>query len=133
MDFQQAFTRVDYRQELMSQSRDQKLAFLAGLNAVCSNDTPHLNELCSWLQSCIEDELEIPQRGDREVVEQRKVKGVTYQHEKIKCGKKTCKCAKGNLHGPYWYSYSRQGGKLKTKYIGKQRPTALDVMGSPQQ
>jgi hypothetical protein len=64
MNFHHTFTCVAYRQELMSQFKEQKLAFLAGLNAVCGSDTPHLNELRSWLQSCVEDEFEIPQRGD---------------------------------------------------------------------
>ncbi len=53
------------------------------------------------------------------MVERRQVKGVTYQLEKIRCGKAGCKCAKGALHGGYWYAYFRSHGKLKSKYIGK--------------
>jgi len=80
--------------------------------------TPALNELRDWLKSIIEP-LPVPTRSDREVVEIKKIKGVTYRHEKIRCGKPTCKCAKGSLHGPYWYAYSKKNGKLSSKYIGK--------------
>ena len=127
IDFDQAFTRVDYRLELETQPKDQKLAFLAGLEAVCAADTPKLCELRDWLKSTIEEAEPILTRSDsqsdrgtnREVVEVKKIKGVTYQHEKIRCGNPTCKCAKGSLHGPYWYAYSKKNGKLSSKYIGK--------------
>lgn len=35
----------------------------------------------------------------------------------VKCGKSTCHCAVGNLHGPYWYLFWRQGGRLRKRYI----------------
>jgi len=52
------------------------------------------------------------------VVEQRQDDGVTYQLERVRCGKERCrKCP----HGPYWYAYYRKGfgGKVVSKYIGK--------------
>lgn len=40
---------------------------------------------------------------------------VTMREEYIKCGKECCnKCR----HGPYYYGYWREKGKLKKKYIG---------------
>ncbi|MBD1909853.1 MULTISPECIES: DUF6788 family protein [unclassified Leptolyngbya] len=44
-----------------------------------------------------------------------------YQLERIRCGKAGCKCAgeNGKLHGPYWYVYWRDAGKLKSRYVGK--------------
>jgi hypothetical protein len=48
---------------------------------------------------------------------------VTYRQEYVKCGKPTCtKCSDGPGHGPYWYAYRREGGKLKKKYLGKNAP-----------
>ncbi|MFQ6090242.1 MAG: DUF6788 family protein [Candidatus Bipolaricaulia bacterium] len=44
---------------------------------------------------------------------------VTYRQERVKCGAK-CNCNDGQGHGPYWYSYQREDGKLKKKYIGKE-------------
>jgi hypothetical protein len=46
-------------------------------------------------------EPDIRQRPDREVVERKRVGGITYQLERVRCGKPNCKCAKGALHGPY--------------------------------
>lgn len=34
-----------------------------------------------------------------------------------KCGRPGCKCARGLLHGPYFYNFYREAGKLKKSYI----------------
>jgi hypothetical protein len=44
---------------------------------------------------------------------------VTYRLESVKCGKPGCtKCP----HGPYWYAYFREGGKVRSRYIGPELP-----------
>lgn len=46
----------------------------------------------------------------------------TVVKEKVRCGDESCKCASGNpedRHGPYLYRYYREGGKLKSEYVGK--------------
>ena len=41
---------------------------------------------------------------------------VSYRLEQVNCGKPGCsKCP----HGPYWYAYWREGGKVRSKYIGR--------------
>lgn len=57
----------------------------------------------------------------REVVEARHLGDRLYQLERVRCGKTGCKCAgeQGELHGPYWYAYWREEGKLKSRYVGK--------------
>ena len=56
--------------------------------------------------------------------------GVTYRRESVRCGKPGCtKCP----HGPYWYAYYRDGGRLRSRYIGRELPaevTALTMSGS---
>jgi len=47
---------------------------------------------------------------------------------KVQCGKPNCKCAAGNLHGPYWYLEWMEGTKRKWKYLGK---TLTDKQGNP--
>lgn len=48
--------------------------------------------------------------------------------EYIKCGKKRCKCYDTTYrHGPYWYGYFRENGKLKKVYIGKTLPNEHQV------
>jgi hypothetical protein len=59
--------------------------------------------------------------GGRAVVEERPAPGGCYRLEFVRCGK--CgRCAEGPAHGPYWYLYTRRGGRLTSRYIGKQLP-----------
>lgn len=57
----------------------------------------------------------------REVVTTQRIGDRLYQLERVRCGKVGCKCAgeAGELHGPYWYAYWRDQGKLKSRYVGK--------------
>ena len=79
--------------------------------------------LRTWLDEQIAEDEKPPEveiKKDREVVETKKEGRITYQSELIKCGKANCRCATdGQLHGPYWYAYRKQGQKLKSWYIGK--------------
>ena len=43
----------------------------------------------------------------------------TYRCEYVHCRKAHCS---GCPHGPYWYGYERQKGKLHKKYFGKRDP-----------
>ena len=44
---------------------------------------------------------------------------VTYRQEHVRCGRANCtRCP----HGPYWYAYWREGGRLRSRYIGKELP-----------
>jgi hypothetical protein len=43
---------------------------------------------------------------------------ITYRQEWIRCSSQ-CKCNQGKGHGPYFYAYWRDQGKLRSKYIGK--------------
>jgi hypothetical protein len=60
------------------------------------------------------------------IVEQQPYEGKTYQLEKRRCGKDECVCMDGEIsevgHGPYWYAYWRESGKLKNMYVGKRAP-----------
>jgi hypothetical protein len=47
----------------------------------------------------------------------------TIRQEYVKCGKWDCpRCE----HGPYYYAYSKENGKLRKKYIGEYRPSMRD-------
>ncbi|HWD08327.1 MAG TPA: hypothetical protein VHA57_04450 [Actinomycetota bacterium] len=44
---------------------------------------------------------------------------VGYRLQRVKCGKPGCtRCP----HGPYWYAYWREGGRVRTRYIGRELP-----------
>ena len=60
---------------------------------------------------------------------------VTYRLESVRCGKEGCKTCP---HGPYWYAYYREEGKLKSRYIGRELPADVqatlverDLSGAP--
>ena len=45
---------------------------------------------------------------------------VTFRQERVRCGRASCtRCP----HGPYWYAYWREGGRLHSRYIGKDLPS----------
>jgi hypothetical protein len=48
---------------------------------------------------------------------------VTYQLERVQCGKPKCR----RWHGPYWYAYWSAGGRTRSLYIGKTLRPAADV------
>jgi hypothetical protein len=58
--------------------------------------------------------------------------GGRYRLEKVQCGKQCSTCAEGPEHGPYWYLYRRRGGKLVSRYIGKELP-AETAAAEPEQ
>lgn len=35
----------------------------------------------------------------------------------VRCGKPNCKCARGELHGPYYYHFERANGVLVKRYV----------------
>jgi hypothetical protein len=57
-----------------------------------------------------------------EMAGQKSAGSICYQLVKTRCGKKECKCARGELHGPYWYACFRENGKNRRKYVGKTLP-----------
>jgi hypothetical protein len=81
--------------------------------------------LLGWLKATIKERRkseikpEIPLKKGRELIKLLDAGTTTYRLEKVKCGKKKCKCSKGELHGPYWYSYHWDGKKMSSTYIGK--------------
>jgi len=41
----------------------------------------------------------------------------SLQPELKRCGKPTCRCTRGELHGPYWYRRWREGGRQRRAYV----------------
>jgi len=38
----------------------------------------------------------------------------------VRCGKPNCRCARGELHGPYYYRFWRENGKLHKMYVKRE-------------
>jgi hypothetical protein len=41
----------------------------------------------------------------------------SLQAEWRRCGKPRCRCARGTLHGPYWYLRWREDGRQRRQYV----------------
>ncbi len=49
-------------------------------------------------------------------------RNVTFRQEHVRCGKPGCRTCP---HGPYWYAYWREDGRVRSRYIGRHRPPGL--------
>jgi hypothetical protein len=79
-------------------------------------------KLYEWLSELIREDREAePCESQQEKVEE-PADGRTYRLESVRCGKKGCKCADGEPHGPYWYAYWLENGKTRSQYVGKNPP-----------
>jgi len=58
---------------------------------------------------------------------------VSYSRQYRRCGKADCaRCAAGGPgHGPYWYAYWREGGRMRSRYLGKDAPADLPLVTTP--
>jgi hypothetical protein len=90
-------------------------------------DTATLREIQTYVEALIEyrtqpvEADELPENADP-VDDPDGVGKGTVVKEKVKCGDDSCKCSSGNpdaKHGPYLYRYYREGGTMKSEYLGK--------------
>ncbi len=50
---------------------------------------------------------------------EKQVGSITFRYETVRCGKENCsRCP----HGPYWYAYWKEGGRTRSRYIGRTLP-----------
>jgi hypothetical protein len=99
-------------------------------HAVRALSLSQLRKLDEWLHELIRsaEEAERAEKASsrkRPVAEQA-LDAKTYRLESIRCGKEKCKCARGKLHGPYWYSYTRVKDKVTSQYIGRSLPRNIE-------
>jgi hypothetical protein len=77
---------------------------------VRSLSDPELRRLVILAQDLLE------RRGTGRVPDGAKI---TYRREEVRCGKPNCtRCP----HGPYWYAYWREDGRLRSRYLGSAKP-----------
>jgi hypothetical protein len=90
-----------------------------------------LRKLDEWLHELIRkaeeaDRVEKP-LSRKQIVAEQTLENKTYRLESIRCGKEKCKCARGKLHGPYWYSYARVKDRVTSQYVGKNLPKDIEI------
>jgi hypothetical protein len=83
----------------------------------------------SGLVQCVEPEkmLSSPgadsmQTAGREPLPKAPLPGVV-RPQRTRCGSRGCRCARGELHGPYYYRFWREGSRLRKAYV---RPEHLE-------
>ena len=81
-----------------------------------------LRQLDTWIHERLDARGDAP---NREVIEERVIGGETFRLELKRCGKVHCRCARGQAHGPYWYAYRKEGGRVRSRYVGKTAPSAV--------
>jgi hypothetical protein len=95
-------------------------------HAVCMLSLGQLRKLDEWLHELIRKAEKVDRVGKypsrKQTVAEQTLENKTYRLESIRCGKEKCKCARGKLHGPYWYSYTRVKDKVTSQYVGKRLP-----------
>jgi len=69
-----------------------------------------------YIRTLLAQQIPLVKKPGHEVIDQKLEAGISYQLEKILCGKN----CKGCPHGPYWYAYFRKSGKVVSRYIGKE-------------
>lgn len=96
--------------------------------AVSSLAPKELVRLDAWLHELIKATQSEKQDGrgtaKRVALAGRQDDHKTYHLKGVRCGKETCRCAVGELHGPYWYAFWSEGGKTRSQYVGKELPDA---------
>lgn len=77
------------------------------------------NQVRAWME-----EFDIPSvvTWVKEVTREPSLAKKNAREEFRKCGKANCRCARGELHGPYLYLQYREGGKVKRQYLGLGKP-----------
>jgi hypothetical protein len=89
-----------------------------------------LRRLDEWLHGIIRKAEESARNEKKsllkQAVEEHVAENITYRLEGVRCGKEKCRCAVGRFHGPYWYSYTRVEGKVKSQYVGKKLPPGVE-------
>lgn len=87
--------------------------------AVGALNARQLVKLDAWLHSLLET---AERSGGEKSPTKSPGEHKNYQQVMVRCGKKGCRCSRGELHGPYWYAYWAEGGRTRSEYIGKHPP-----------
>ncbi len=84
-------------------------------NMLAHQSLPVLYEIRDLVQNLISDKEQVREPSKREVLDVKRSGSITYRLERVSCGKGCNGCP----HGPYWYGYWKEGGKTRSRYIGK--------------
>ena len=78
-------------------------------------------------QKCVKSAGAAPIQSENAITLPKMTKGSVHA-QWVKCGKPGCRCARGELHGPYFYLFWRENGRLRKKYV--RRSDLLQVLSA---
>ncbi len=52
----------------------------------------------------------------------------SVQEQWVRCGKANCHCSRGELHGPYFYHFTRQGGRQVKRYLKRSEAESVGLL-----
>ncbi|MFC6616092.1 DUF6788 family protein [Halopenitus salinus] len=86
-------------------------------------DGQTLHELQAWIDDLLAyrqdvDATDIDVDDDESIEAVEESSDGTVVIKKVTCGKDSCKCQQGELHGPYKYTVRRRGDSLEWEYHG---------------
>lgn len=73
-------------------------------------------------------QMEIPPANTGETLP--KILPGTVHAQWVRCGKTSCRCQRGETHGPYYYRFWREAGKLRKQYIKRQDVQSIHTLCS---
>ncbi len=93
------------------------------IDGLAERDVQKLREIEERLRRVMQERRStLPHRA---VTAEQQIGSITFRYETVRCGKPNCtRCP----HGPYWYAYWKEGGRTRSRYVGRSLPQrALDI------
>ncbi len=87
------------------------------LDQLSDRQIQQLREIEERLRRAVQERRSAsPQRA---ITAEQQFGSLTFRYETVRCGKQNCtRCP----HGPYWYVYWKEGGRTRSRYVGRSLP-----------
>ncbi len=87
------------------------------LDQLSDRQIQQLHEIEERLRRAVQERRSAsPQRA---ITAEQQFGSLTFRYETVRCGKQNCtRCP----HGPYWYVYWKEGGRTRSRYVGRSLP-----------
>jgi hypothetical protein len=98
------------------------------LDKLSERELEQLRQIEERLRKAVQERK--PTLTQRAITAEQQFGSLTFRYETVRCGKPNCtRCP----HGPYWYVYWKDGGRTRSRYVGRTLPQkARDVVEQKQ-
>ncbi len=93
------------------------------LDKLTDRELEQLRQIEERLRRAVQERR--PSLSQHAITTEQQFGSLTFRYETVRCGKPNCtRCP----HGPYWYVYWKEGGRTRSRYVGRTLPQkARDV------